>query len=94
MSSVLSSSTSVSADIRQMLMLFSTTWLVGSRGFSFSITTWRQHKVDGDKLWTLPNRMPLEINGSDANIAQLQTTVKKRGNHTGGNVAPPHAAPG
>lgn len=35
------------ANIRQTLMLFSTTWPQGSRGFSFS-TTWRQHKIDYD----------------------------------------------
>lgn len=75
-------------------MLFSTTWLVGSRGFSFSIMTWRQHKVDSDKLWTLPNRTPLEINGSDTNIAQLQMTVKKKQGTTRGNITPPYVAPG
>lgn len=60
MSSVLctlNSSMSMSkvANIRQTLMLFSTTWLEGSRGFSFFFPTtiWRQHKVDYDGLWTL-----------------------------------------
>lgn len=71
-------------------MLFSTTWLVGSRGFSFSIMTRRQHKVDGDKLWTLPNRIPLEISGSDSNIAQLQMTVKKTEGTTWGEMSHHH----
>lgn len=53
---------------------------------------WRQHKVDYDGLWTLLNRIPLEINGrfhaSDINIAQLQMTncLKKRGNKKGNTI--------
>lgn len=67
------------ANIRQKLMLFSTTWLEGSRGFSFfsPTTTRRQHRIDYEGLWTLLNRIPFDINGrlhaNDINIAQLQT---------------------
>lgn len=79
----LSSSMSVSedADARQVLMLFSTTWLQGSRGFSFfffflknkkTIAIWSQRKEDTNRVWTA-----LEMNGRhcDINIAQLQMTV-------------------
>lgn len=75
-------SVSEDADTRQVLMLFSTTWLQGSRGFSFffffflknkkSIAIWSQRKEDTNRVWTA-----LEMNGRhrDINIAQLQMTV-------------------
>lgn len=65
------------ANKRQTLMLFSTTWLEGSKGFSFSDTMMRrQQKIGNNGLWTPLNRIPLEINGrshaSSFTIAQLQ----------------------
>lgn len=70
------------ANIRQTLMLFSTTWLEGSKGFSFFFFPNNNMEAAQSRLWWtldswIQNRS-LEIRGSfhasDINIAQLQMT--------------------
>ena len=65
---------------RQTLMLFSTKWLEGSRGFFFFLSNNNNVETAQNRsdFLTPLNRKPLQINGgfhaNDINIAQLQMT--------------------